>query len=457
MNIKMIIFLTLSFLLTCKLFAQDAHYWNIQYGTRSTLLGGAVIGSVSDLSATYYNPGAVALFEDANFILSARVYQLESITVEDAAGKGKNLDFSTIVPSPSFVAFDFKFDFLGDARLALSILTRQKMNFEFQTRLIDSLDIIESSPGKENFAGGTSLQREFNEVWGGLTYSTKLNDMIGFGASWYLAYRSQKSSGETIIQVMPSEGDIASYTDLRSYRYFNLRSLLKFGMGLNLHPLTFGLTITTPSINISGSGSVGTHFFLNGIDRDGDGINDNEFDSNFQDEVVSEYKSSWAVGFGGGYRFGKFKFHLSTEWYDAVPKFFVLDTEPFTSQGSGETLTNDLTHELKSVTNYGFGVDFFSSESLILSGSFVTDFSARIPETETNLTVSTWNIYHISGGPTFKLGNSDLTLGLEYAFGSKEIDQSIDITNPGNNENADIVKKSKVTIQRIKLLIGFVF
>ncbi|MEE9448934.1 MAG: hypothetical protein V3V72_02695, partial [Ignavibacteriaceae bacterium] len=306
MNIKMIIFLTLSFLLTCKLFAQDAHYWNIQYGTRSTLLGGAVIGSVSDLSATYYNPGAVALFEDANFILSARVYQLESITVEDAAGKGKNLDFSTIVPSPSFVAFDFKFDFLDDARLALSILTRQKMNFEFQTRLIDSLDIIESSPGKENFAGGTSLQREFNEVWGGLTYSTKLNDMIGFGATWYLAYRSQKSSGETIIQVMPSEGDIASYTDLRSYRYFNLRSLLKFGMGLNLHPLTFGLTITTPSINISGSGSVGTHFFLNGIDRDGDGINDNEFDSNFQDEVVSEYKSSWAVGFGGGYRFGKF-------------------------------------------------------------------------------------------------------------------------------------------------------
>jgi len=146
---------------------------------------------------------------------------------------------------------------------------------------------------------------------------------------------------------------------------------------------------------------------------------------------------------------------LSAEWYDAVATFSVLDTEPFLSQGSGETLTNDLTHELKSVTNYGFGVDFFSSESLILSGSFVTDFSARIPETETNLTVSTWDIYHISGGSTFKVGNSDLTLGLEYAFGSKEIDQQVDITDPGNNENADIVKKSEVTIQRIKLLIGF--
>ena len=282
----------LIFLFAIPVIAQDSHYWNIQYGTRSTLLGGAVIGSVSDLSATYYNPGAVALFEDANFILSARVYQLETITVEDGAGLGTDLTYSTVVPSPSFIAFDFKFDFLGDARLALSILTRQKLDFEFQTRLIDSLDIINSSPGKENFTGGISVQREFDEVWGGLTYSSKLNEVIGFGLTWYMAYRSQTSSNGTIIQVLPSTGEIASLTDLRNYRYNNLRSLLKFGMGMNLQPLTLGVTVTTPSLNIDGSGSVGTHFFLNGFDTDGDGTNDNEFDSNFQDEVASEYKSS---------------------------------------------------------------------------------------------------------------------------------------------------------------------
>jgi len=93
--------------------------------------------------------------------------------------------------------------------------------------------------------------------------------------------------------------------------------------------------------------------------------------------------------------------------------FFVLETESFTAQGSGEVLTNDLTQELKSVTNYGFGIDFFSSESLILSGSFVTDFTARVPETETNHSVSTWNIYHISGGTTFKIGNTDIVQSIE--------------------------------------------
>jgi hypothetical protein len=37
--------------------AQDAQYWTYQYGTRANLLGGAVVGSVVDVSATYYNPG----------------------------------------------------------------------------------------------------------------------------------------------------------------------------------------------------------------------------------------------------------------------------------------------------------------------------------------------------------------------------------------------------------------
>ena len=37
------------FLFSVNISAQDTHYWNLQYGTRSTLLGGAVIGSVTDM------------------------------------------------------------------------------------------------------------------------------------------------------------------------------------------------------------------------------------------------------------------------------------------------------------------------------------------------------------------------------------------------------------------------
>ena len=48
-------------LVSGSIFAQDTHYWNNQYGTDAQLLGGVVVGDISDLSAVYYNPGAIAL------------------------------------------------------------------------------------------------------------------------------------------------------------------------------------------------------------------------------------------------------------------------------------------------------------------------------------------------------------------------------------------------------------
>ena len=110
------VIITAFFMLTffTRLIAQENNYWNIQYGTRSTLLGGAVIGSVSDLSATFYNPGAIALFPDVKFILSAQVYQLDNYRIVDGAAEGEDLEYSSIVPSPNFVAFDLAFNFLGN-------------------------------------------------------------------------------------------------------------------------------------------------------------------------------------------------------------------------------------------------------------------------------------------------------------------------------------------------------
>ena len=165
MKFKILFATSYILLSTISINAQENNYWNIQYGTRSTLLGGAVIGSVSDLSATFYNPGAIALFKDVNFILSAQVYQLDNYKVKNGAGDGKDLDYSSLVPSPTFIAFNIDFDFLGDDRLAVSVLTRQSTQVEFTTRIIDSIDVIESSPGKEDFAGGLSYIKDFNDVW----------------------------------------------------------------------------------------------------------------------------------------------------------------------------------------------------------------------------------------------------------------------------------------------------
>ena len=433
--------------LCTNLFAQENNYWNIQYGTHSTLLGGAVIGSVSDLSATFYNPGAIALFPETKFILSAQVYQLDNYTVKDGAAKGKDLDYSSIVPSPNFVAFDFSFKFLGDDKLAFSILTRQNANVEFSTRIIDSLDVIESSPGKENFAGGVSIDKRFNDVWGGITYSTKLSDVLGIGVTGYISYRNYKYGSTTILQALKSDGEIASYTNINNYRFNNCRALLKAGLGLNFNPLTLGLTITTPSINLFGSGSAGTHFFVSGVDT-------TIFDSNYQDDVKSKFNSSWAVGIGSAYKFGDLKLHLSAEWYNTIKKYYILNTDPYYSQSSGELLTNDLTHEAKSVINYGGGLDYFVKEGLTFSFSITSDFSAYVKNTTTNLApYNTWNLLHIAGGSSFRLLGSDVTLGLVYSFGSQTITNNINIIP--ESESGSISRQSEIKYTQIKVLLGF--
>jgi hypothetical protein len=70
LTIVSLIFLQPSFFLS----AQDTHYWTDQFGTSAELLGGIVVGSVRDLSSTYYNPGAIALSRDENLILNTSAF-----------------------------------------------------------------------------------------------------------------------------------------------------------------------------------------------------------------------------------------------------------------------------------------------------------------------------------------------------------------------------------------------
>jgi hypothetical protein len=338
--------------------------------------------------------------------------------------------------------------FLGKDKLALSILTRQSSSFEFSTRIIDSLDIIASSPGKESFAGGFVYEKKFDDIWGGITYSTKLSELIGVGLTGYLAYIPHRTSSETILQALSSSGDIASFTDISNYRFNSLRTVFKFGLGVNLAPLTLGLTLTSPSLSITGSGSVGTHKFLNGVDS-------TIFQSNYQDEVTATYKNPFSIGVGGAYRFGKVNLHLSAEWFDKISAYTVLDSEPYVSQGSGELLTNDLTHEAKSVVNFGLGLDYLVSKTFVISAGFVTDFTAKVKDTKTNLTtVSNWDVYHISAGASFPIAGSTTTLGVSYSFGSDKFQNDVDIT-PDPNDPDDITRTNDVSFSRIKVLFGF--
>ena len=116
--------------------AQDSQYWNIQYGPVGQLLGGQVVGSTRDLSATYYNPGGLALGEKTDFLLSVQAFSMRTTSTKPLAG-GPFLDTSQtdFDAFPGFVAFSFPRGWLGDrTQLAFSVLTRQQFNQRLDER-----------------------------------------------------------------------------------------------------------------------------------------------------------------------------------------------------------------------------------------------------------------------------------------------------------------------------------
>ena len=101
--------------------AQDAQYWDIQYGPVGQLLHGQVVGSTRDLSATYYNPGGLSLGEDPDFLLSVQAFKRQNVTTTPVDG-GEFLDVSDTEWGnfPGFVAFAFPESWLGSGRASPS-------------------------------------------------------------------------------------------------------------------------------------------------------------------------------------------------------------------------------------------------------------------------------------------------------------------------------------------------
>ena len=171
------------------LIAQDTHYWNDQYGPKSMLLGGAVIGSVNDMSATYYNPGALGYIEQPELLLSANVYRSNLLTIKDGAGEGIDLETTDFNPLPNMLAGAFRWKWLGENKLAYSLLTRYRFNAELRGGRVGRVDVLPWSPGEEDFAGGLLNNKDVKELWAGLTWARGTQGRVGFGITQYLSIR----------------------------------------------------------------------------------------------------------------------------------------------------------------------------------------------------------------------------------------------------------------------------
>ena len=210
--------------------AQDAHYWTLQYGPRSSLLGGAVIGSVDDVSGTFYNPGALAQADDLAFAVSTDVFEYTGIALEDGGGNGVDLGTAKSGLRPSLVAGTITKDLFGKGGiLGYSALTRSRGTQDLAGAVLLSGDDIPPELERDDIVGGVDFTGTFNDFWGGLTLSQALGDRIGLGLTWYGAVRSQTRRRQSTAQFVSTDGSGLSEIDIASGKYTDFRTLFKFG------------------------------------------------------------------------------------------------------------------------------------------------------------------------------------------------------------------------------------
>lgn len=432
--------------------AQDAQYWTNQYGNEARLLSGSVIGSVFDLSAVFYNPGRLSLVTDPRLVLAGNVFRFSQITVENAFGSDVDLRNTRVGGVPSLFAGELRFKFLGSHRLAYSFLTRQDFDFEVSERL-DLRGAETPDPALDLFTAGFLFDQNMDEYWAGLTWSHTLGRKMGLGVTTFLAVRDQRSRLQTLAQAVDTSGAAGIALQQEGYKYQHWRLLWKIGLGGNLGNWDLGLTVTTPSVGIAGSGRAAYDETLITQDLDGNGISFSDVTSSTQKDLPVTYKSPLSVGGGAAYRKGPARIHASAEWFDAVPAYDVLEPDPVILPDTTMAAFG-LTQEFTSVANVAVGAEYQFRPKLTGYLGFRTDKSAIDGTVSGNTSLSRWDIYHVSGGGTFNIGASDFTVGGIVAWGSDVTNTGIEFV-PGGGSPIDLPDQLPLKFFRFTFILGF--
>ena len=424
--------------------AQDSHYWSQQFGPRASLLSGAVIGSSSDISGTFYNPGALALAERLPFAISADVFERETITLEDGAGSGVDLATSRSGIRPSLLAGSISTKVFGSDVLAYSVLTRSRASSSINAELIASGADIPPDLGLEELVGIAHIDDAFKDLWAGISYSHQLSSSFALGLTRYGAIRSQRRRTEGIQETIDTSGAPLVRIDIRGGNYNTLRTLAKVGGYLAAGPFSAGVTLTTPSLHITGSGQLE----LNAGEFSRDTI---VLAANVQTDLPATYKSPLSIGFGLGYQLGKARINASGEWFDAIDPYVVLQGEDFVSQEPQEVLTPDVVQAVDDVFNWAVGLEYLFSGNTTGYASFATDKSGFTAEIErTDLSLASYDLQSVFAGVDFIVRNTRLTLGAGYRWGSSLARR---VTELLGGDEGDF--NAKYVYRSLRLLFGF--
>lgn len=524
---RKIIFISFNILLlSLTVFSQDNNYWKLQYGSKASLLGGAVIGGVRDNSAVFYNPGALGFLDSTTVSVTSDGYEYSMFKIKNGGGNGINLTSNgfQIIPLLSLTGI-IKLNKNSNSTFGYALIQKNQIdvNSSFRTdnilpNVIDDPDYLQLYGNTQEYIGQYDLNTSLNEIWVGGSWSYQISKHISLGVSPFVAYRSQSLSKSFLSRAYPDSSSnyynngwgtvVESWDDVSNITLDNIRSIVKIGASFNFNKFKIGLTVTSPSINIYGSGMVSRDINYSGVTDTSSNISSSTtsglvpWDYNFddrQDNLKSIFKSPLCIGFGLEYTFGKnTTIDFSGEYFSPIVAYNLISPasnnlrrpiwfDNICANEQGDSSINSkqylrVREASKSVINFALGIEQVITHSLSFLASFRTDFTSYkqastdleqywgaaygnnppVPYGQ-QLSISNVDLYHITLGSIIKRKKSDFYIGLLYSFGSNSsYPQLLNLSSPSDVNNnlggiPDVTKYSTYSYKALSIIMAYTY
>ena len=409
--------------------AQDNHYNAQQFGARTTLLGGAVVGGLEDNSSMYYNPAALAFAETNNLTVHTNAHSVEYINFKNGLGYDVRSFSLRYIPLPQEVSAIVTSDPQKRLKIGYIILNKTNNSNDFSQRHSYNADLNRDYAGDEYYVGQLDLQNIITERWAGVCASFKFSENLSFGFTPFGSYRSQRYLYN--LYSMLSSSPVSTTNALAYQRYYdalrlNVISLfIKAGVHYRNRNWRYGITFTTPSIRIWGDARIDRNISFFGLERPDAVFDDRQW------YVPGHYRQPANLAIGAINVTNYYRLCYSASFHLPVRDYRMAEAEfrdvgfPSSTQSTGLIDFLGFRNKARAVLNFAFGFEYKLSDRIKSHCSIRTDFAnqrRRNPISVVNLAAPrlanpSSNLYHISGGLSYKRKQSVFTAGLTYSFG----------------------------------------
>ena len=460
--------------------AQDNHYAWMQFGSRNSILNNASLSRFEDQSAVIMNPATLSAAQASSFNFNTNAVGLNFVKFNNGLGEGFTITNSNLNILPAVASGVIKPKQPGkDLVIGYAIYSSNtdRLNFSDRTEARHDLIPEAESPGLENYIAQFNVINILDEVTitGGVGW--QLADGLSLGLSQNFIYRSQEYSRKYSAYAIPDAGtsatvDIVGINTDYYARYYRILTYTRVGLAARVSRWDIGLTVTTPTLGIMGTGYVLADYGLDNV-RAGDdpaAARKSYLANSEYDKLKARFKYPFHAALGISRAFGDVRLYGGLFWYGHQARYEMLDPDEGAGfvqpPGTSNPLVTDqflnFWSENRSVWNGSLSADWSLRPDLHLLASIRTDAHYGVIDEEAqgrNPAIKQWDNYHFTFGAQKIFSWSEIVAGIRYTRGFREdYPQPISFEDP-TEDNMFMGERGTGTIiaNGLQLLLSYTF